>query len=98
MYDGVVVGADYPGTTWDESEGADLYRRSVYTFWKRTLPHPAMTVFDAPDREFCTTRRTTTEYAAAGADFAERPDVRRGRQKDGGANDPRGRGDGAFTD
>ena len=60
LYDGVVVGADYPGTTWDESEGADLYRRSVYTFWKRTLPHPAMTVFDAPDREFCTTRRTTT--------------------------------------
>ncbi len=60
LYDGVVVGAAYPGTTWDESEGADLYRRSVYTFWKRTLPHPAMTVFDAPDREFCTTRRLTT--------------------------------------
>ena len=60
LYDGVVVGASYPGTTWDESEGADLYRRSVYTFWKRTLPHPAMTVFDAPDREFCTTRRLTT--------------------------------------
>ena len=60
LYDGVVVGAAYPGTTWDESEGADLYRRSVYTFWKRTLPHPAMTVFDAPDREFCTTRRAIT--------------------------------------
>ena len=60
LYDGVVVGAAYPGTTWDESEGADRYRRSVYTFWKRTLPHPAMTVFDAPDREFCTTRRAIT--------------------------------------
>ncbi len=60
LYDGVVVGADYPGTTWDESEGADRYRRSVYTFWKRTLPHPTMTVFDAPDREFCTTRRSIT--------------------------------------
>ena len=60
LYDGVVVGADYPGTRWVESEGEDLYRRSLYTFWKRTLPHPAMTVFDAPDREFCTARRTVT--------------------------------------
>ncbi len=60
LYDGVVVGADYPGTKWIESEGADLYRRSLYTFWKRTLPHPTMTVFDAPDREFCVVRRSTT--------------------------------------
>ena len=60
LYDGVVVGASYPGTTWEQSEGEDLYRRSLYTFWKRTLPHPAMTVFDAPDREFCTVRRSTT--------------------------------------
>jgi len=60
LYDGVVVGADYPGTTWQQDEGAGLYRRSLYTFWKRTLPHPVMTVFDAPDREFCTTRRAET--------------------------------------
>ncbi len=60
LYDGVVVGAAYPGTIWKQSEGEDLYRRSVYTFWKRTLPHPAMTVFDAPDREFCTVRRSAT--------------------------------------
>ena len=60
LYDGIVVGADYPGTKWELSEGDDLYRRSLYTFWKRTLPHPTMTVFDAPDREFCTVRRSTT--------------------------------------
>ena len=60
LYDGVVVGASYPGTTWEQDEGENLYRRSLYTFWKRTLPHPAMTVFDAPDREFCTVRRSTT--------------------------------------
>ena len=60
LYEGIVVGATYPGTTWEQSEGEDLYRRSVYTFWKRTLPHPAMTVFDAPDREFCTVQRSTT--------------------------------------
>ena len=56
----VVVGATYPGTTWEQSEGEDLYRRSLYTYWKRTLPHPTMTVFDAPDREFCTVQRSTT--------------------------------------
>ena len=60
LYEGIVVGATYPGTTWVQSEGEDLYRRSLYTFWKRTLPHPAMTVFDAPDREFCTVQRSTT--------------------------------------
>ena len=40
--------------------GADLYRRSIYTFWKRTIPPPSLGVFDAPDREFCTTRRSIT--------------------------------------
>jgi hypothetical protein len=40
-----------------QSKGADLYRRSVYTFWRRTLPPPSMSVFDAPTREYCKTRR-----------------------------------------
>jgi hypothetical protein len=60
LYEGVVVGADYPGTKWVQSEGQGLHRRSLYTFWKRTVPHPAMTAFDAPDREFCTVRRSRT--------------------------------------
>jgi hypothetical protein len=60
LYKGVVVAADYPGTKYVMSKGDDLHRRSMYTFWKRTLPHPVMTVFDAPDREFCIVRRSTT--------------------------------------
>ncbi|MFN0104207.1 MAG: DUF1553 domain-containing protein [Bryobacteraceae bacterium] len=60
LYKGIVVAADYPGTRWLESTGDGLYRRSLYTFWKRTVPHPTMTVFDAPDREFCIVRRSTT--------------------------------------
>lgn len=60
LYKGIVVAADYPGTQYVESQGEDLYRRSLYTFWKRTIPHPAMTVFDAPDREFCVVRRSVT--------------------------------------
>ncbi len=60
LYEGIVVGAEYPGTKWLLSTGGDLHRRSLYTFWKRTITHPAMTSFDAPDREFCTVRRSRT--------------------------------------
>jgi Protein of unknown function (DUF1553)/Protein of unknown function (DUF1549)/Planctomycete cytochrome C len=40
--------------------GEDLYRRSMYTFWKRTVPSPMLKTFDAPEREFCTVRRSRT--------------------------------------
>ena len=44
----------------EQSHGKDLYRRSMYTFWKRTSPPPQMVTFDAPDRETCTVRRART--------------------------------------
>jgi hypothetical protein len=40
--------------------GADIYRRSVYSFWKRAMPPPQMTIFDAPTRESCIARRERT--------------------------------------
>jgi hypothetical protein len=43
-----------------QDKGQALYRRSLYTFWKRTAPHPAMLTFDAPSRESCTVRRART--------------------------------------
>jgi hypothetical protein len=43
-----------------QDHGPDLYRRSLYTFWKRTIPPPAMVVFDAPGRETCVVRETRT--------------------------------------
>jgi hypothetical protein len=42
----------------DEGEG--LYRRSLYTFWKRTSPPPTMSLFDAPTRESCIVQRERT--------------------------------------
>lgn len=38
------------GGTYLEDSGENLYRRSMYTFWKRSVPHPTTHIFDAPDR------------------------------------------------
>jgi len=46
--------------TWATSSGEDRYRRGLYTFWRRTIPYPSMTTFDAPSREICTVRRIRT--------------------------------------
>jgi len=43
-----------------ESEDDGLYRRSIYWFWKRTNPPPSLAALDAPDREYCVTRRSRT--------------------------------------
>jgi hypothetical protein len=54
------------GKKYDRSKGEGLYRRSLYTFLRRTMPPPSMSTFDAPTREFCKARReiTTTPLQA----------------------------------
>lgn len=60
LWDDVAVGADYEGTIYKQDKGEGLYRRSMYTFWKRTCPPPGLNTFDAPEREVCTARRSRT--------------------------------------
>ena len=43
-----------------QDRGEKLFRRSMYTYWKRSSPHPVMTTFDAPSREKCTATRPRT--------------------------------------
>ncbi len=78
-------GKNWTAQEYSQSHGADLYRRTMYTFWKRTCPPAQLATFDAPDRETCTVRRARTNtplqalvlmndptYVEAARKFAER--------------------------
>ena len=54
------------GETYEPGSGNDLYRRSLYTYWKRTVAPPSMVNFDASDREVCSVyvNRTNTPLQA----------------------------------
>ncbi|MBC8164258.1 MAG: DUF1553 domain-containing protein, partial [Bryobacteraceae bacterium] len=60
LWEELAFGDGFSMQTYVQSHGRDLYRRSMYTFWKRTGPPAQLATFDAPDREKCTTRRTLT--------------------------------------
>ncbi|MFT5122500.1 MAG: dsDNA-binding SOS-regulon protein [Kiritimatiellia bacterium] len=48
------------GLKFQRDKGEGLYRRSMYTYWKRSAPPPSMTIFDAPSREKCVVQRART--------------------------------------
>ena len=46
--------------SYQRDKGENLYRRSLYTFWKRMAPPASMEILNAPNREFCVVRRERT--------------------------------------
>jgi len=50
----------YNSDKWTVSQREDRFRRSLYTFWRRTALYPSFMTFDATSREFCTVRRVRT--------------------------------------
>jgi len=55
-----VASGNQPLKEYIQDHGEDLYRKSMYTFWKRSLPPPSMMTFDASTREQCEVRRQST--------------------------------------
>ena len=60
LWEELAFGGDFTSQSYTTSKGDDLYRRGLYTYWKRSLPNPSLTVFDAPNRELCTVQRPRT--------------------------------------
>jgi hypothetical protein len=60
LWEQLAFGGDFSSQSYVQSKGEDLYRRGLYTYWKRSLPHPSLATFDAPNREVCTDRRPRT--------------------------------------
>ncbi len=56
--DGYLATLNFPKREYSASRGDDLYRRGLYTLWRRTFLHPSLLAFDAPTREECTVNRT----------------------------------------
>lgn len=60
LWEEIGFGGGFSAQTYVQDHGEDLYRRGMYTFWKRTCPPPSLATFDAPEREFCIVRRSVT--------------------------------------
>ncbi|MGY8767112.1 MAG: DUF1553 domain-containing protein [Pirellulales bacterium] len=56
----VSYGREFSSQYYKQDHGARLYRRSLYTYWKRSSPPPNLAAFNAPNREDCTVRRGRT--------------------------------------
>ena len=60
LWDEVIGGGGGSLARYVQSEGDNLYRRSLYTFWKKTVPPPSMMIFDASSRDNCEVKRQDT--------------------------------------
>jgi hypothetical protein len=61
LWEAISVGIKGRGEpTYITDQGEKLYRRSLYTYWRKTIPPPSMLIFDSPMKEFCEVRRVRT--------------------------------------
>jgi hypothetical protein len=60
LWEQVAFGGGFSAQTYVQDKGDKLYRRGLYVYGKRSLPHPSLVTFDAPNREVCTDRRPRT--------------------------------------
>ncbi len=60
LWEAIGFGNGFSSQSYEPSHGPSLYRRGLYVYWKRSLPHPELTTFDAPSREVCTVTRPRT--------------------------------------
>jgi len=60
LWEEVAFGGDFSSQSYKQSRGTDNYRRGIYVYWKRSMPYPSMTTFDAPNREVCAVQRPRT--------------------------------------
>ncbi|MBI5084719.1 MAG: DUF1553 domain-containing protein [Acidobacteria bacterium] len=60
LWEELAFGENFSAQEYRQDHGDKLYRRGMYTFWKRTAPPASLNTFDAPDREKCTSRRAVT--------------------------------------
>jgi Protein of unknown function (DUF1553)/Protein of unknown function (DUF1549)/Concanavalin A-like lectin/glucanases superfamily/Planctomycete cytochrome C len=92
LWEEMAFGEGFSAQSYVQSHGRDLYRRGMYTFWKRTVPPASLATFDAPDREKCTARRALTNtplqalvlmndpaYVEAARAFAQRVIIEAGK-------------------
>jgi hypothetical protein len=56
-------------------QGEKLYRRSLYTYWRKTIPPPSMLIFDAPMKEFCEVKRVRTSTPLQALNLLNDPQV-----------------------
>jgi hypothetical protein len=60
LWEAIAFGGGFSSQAYVQSKGRDLYRRGLYIYGKRSMPHPSLATFDAPNREVCTDRRPRT--------------------------------------
>ena len=91
LWEEMAFGDVFSAQTYTPGSGKDLYRRGMYTFWKRTVPPASLATFDAPDREECRIRRALTNTPLQALVLMNDPTYVEAFPPPGAENDPRRR-------